>query len=75
MGLFGLSGLLSWSSLFGSFKELKRPDELEKPDKLKMGCLGLLSYLSAAVLQFKSVAVYSADSVKCFIGLLRDGYR
>jgi hypothetical protein len=26
--------------LFGSLKKQKRPDRLEKPDKLRMGCLG-----------------------------------
>jgi hypothetical protein len=41
--------------LFGLFKELKRPEKLEKPDKLKMGYLGLsslLGYFSVAVLGF-----------------------
>jgi hypothetical protein len=47
LGLFGSLGPFGWSSLFGSFEELKRPDALEKPDKPKDGLPELLGFINS----------------------------
>jgi hypothetical protein len=66
------SGLFSWSSLFGSFTEPKRPDGLEKPDKLNMGLLSLTSIFlsSVSTLRFCSLLFALCSLLFAFCSLL-----